>query len=153
MSAGSHDLKVDVLTVEGRLGADRLLCGLEQQTDVKKPDGWKEVIAVVDSGAEETVVPPGLLPGAVAESPMQRAGGRYRAANRACIPNLGQQRAAFRTTDEQRCSLMFQVASVFNRPLNSWNTASVTSMEVRPPHTRTNNHPTRAVSTHPYGHH
>ena len=118
MSAGSHDLKVDVLTVEGRQGADRLLCGLGQQTDGRRPDGWKEVIAVVDSGAEETVAPPGLLPGVVAESPMQRAGGRYRAANGARIPNLGQQRATFQTTDGQRCSLLFQVAGV-ERPLVS----------------------------------
>ena len=112
------NLHVDVLTVEGRCGEGQLLCGLEQPAVGKKPDGWKEVVAVVDSGAEETVVPPGLLPGPVAESPMQRAGGRYRAANGARIPNLGQQRATFKTAEGQRCSLMFQVAGV-ERPLVS----------------------------------
>ena len=109
---------MDVLTVEGERGEDQLLRGLGQQVVGKKPDGWREVVAVVDSGAEETVVPPGPLPGLVAESPMQRAGGRYRAANGSRIPNLGQQRATFRTAEGQRCSLMFQVAGV-ERPLAS----------------------------------
>ena len=49
---------------------------------------------------------------------MQRAGGRYRAANGARIPNLGQHRTAFYTPEGQRCSLMFQVAGV-ERPLVS----------------------------------
>ena len=102
----------------GRRGEGPLLCGLGQPAKSKEPDGWKEVIAVVDSGAEETVAPPGLLPGPVTESPMQRAGGRYRAANGARIPNLGQQRVAFATAGGQRCSLMFQVAGV-ERPLVS----------------------------------
>ena len=101
----SHDQRLEVLTVEGKMGSDRLLCALTQPKD-----GWREVAAAVDSGEEETVIPPGLLPGPVAESPMQRAGGRYRAANGARIPNLGQQRAAFTTTDGQRRALMLQVA-------------------------------------------
>ena len=102
----------------GKRGENQLLCGLGQQAMGKKPDGWREVVAVVDSGAEETVAPPGFLPGPVAESPMQRAGGRYRAANGARIPNLGQQHTAFYTPEGQRCSLMFQVAGV-ERPLVS----------------------------------
>ena len=65
-----------VLTVEGAPEADRRLCSLERTAA-----GWRKVKAVVDSGAEETVTPPGLLPGQVEESPMQRAGGRYSAAN------------------------------------------------------------------------
>ena len=67
-------------------------------------------MAVVDSGAEETVAPPGLLPGQVEESPMQRAGGRYRAANGSRLPNLGQQVAAFRTSEGLSRSLRFQIA-------------------------------------------
>ena len=109
---------VGILTMEGRQGEDRLLCGLGQPAAGQQPDGWREVVAVVDSGAEETVAPPGLLPGPVAESPVQRAGGRYRAANGARIPNMGQQRATFKTTEGQCCSLMFQVAGV-ERPLVS----------------------------------
>ena len=84
-----------------------------------KPEvGWKTVTAVVDSGAEETVAPPGLFPGAVEVSPMQRAGGRYRAANGARLPNLGQQLASFRTPEGHGCSLRFQLAGV-ERPLIS----------------------------------
>ena len=49
---------------------------------------------------------------------MQRAGGRYRAANGARIPNLGQQLATFRTPEGHGCSLRFQVAGV-ERPLVS----------------------------------
>ena len=75
-------------------------------------------MAVVDSGAEETVAPPGLLPGQVEESPMQRAGGRYRAANGSRLPNLGQQVAPFRTTEGLSRSLRFQIAGV-ERPLIS----------------------------------
>ena len=100
------------LTVEGRPGEPRL-CSLDQSKA-----GWKTVTAVVDSGAEETVAPPGLLPGRVEESPMQRAGGRYRAANGSRLPNLGQQVAAFRTTEGLARSLRFQIAGV-ERPLIS----------------------------------
>ena len=102
-----------VLTVEGAPEADRRLCSLERTAA-----GWRKVKAVVDSGAEETVTPPGLLPGQVEESPMQRAGGRYRAANGARLPNLGQLLTEFRTPEGHGCSLRFQVAGV-ERPLVS----------------------------------
>ena len=49
---------------------------------------------------------------------MQRAGGRYRAANGARIPNLGQQMVAFQSGDGHGCSLRFQIAGV-ERPLIS----------------------------------
>ena len=49
---------------------------------------------------------------------MQRTGGRYRAANGARIPNLGQQLASFRTPEGHGCSLRFQMAAV-ERPLVS----------------------------------
>ena len=104
---------VGVLTVEGIRGEDRLLCSIEQPAA-----GWKVVTAVVDSGAEETVALPGLLPGRVDISPMQRAGGRYRAANGARIPDLGQQLSSFRTPEGHGCSLRFQLAGV-ERPLIS----------------------------------
>ena len=71
---------------------------------------------MVDSGAEETVAPPGLLPGRVVESPMQRVGGRYRAASGSRIPNLGQQDVSLKTPEGHGCSLRFQVADV-ERPL------------------------------------
>ena len=109
----SHGQMVGVLTVEGIRGEGRLLCSIEQPAA-----GWKVITAVVDSGAEETVAPPGLLPGRVETSPMQRAGGRYRAANGARIPNLGQQLSSFRTPEGHGCSLRFQLAGV-ERPLIS----------------------------------
>ena len=64
------------------------------------------------------MAPPGLLPGKVEVSAMQRAGGRYRAANGARIPNLGQQTATFHTPEGHACSLRFQIAGV-ERPLIS----------------------------------
>ena len=87
------DVGLGSLTVEGRAREPRL-CGLGQPKA-----GWRTITAVVDSGAEETVAPPGLLPGRVEESQMQRAGGRCRVANGSRLPNLGQQVAAFRTPE------------------------------------------------------
>ena len=49
---------------------------------------------------------------------MQRAGGRYRAANGSRLQNLGQQVASFRIPEGLRRSLRFQVAGV-ERPLIS----------------------------------
>ena len=49
---------------------------------------------------------------------MQRAGGRYHAANGARLPNLGQLLAEFRTPEGHGCSFRFQVAGV-ERPLVS----------------------------------
>ena len=74
------------------------------------------ITAVLDSGAEETVAPPGLLPGRMESSPMSRSGGRFRAANGTRIANLGQQDATFSTTDGHTCRIRFQIAAV-ERPL------------------------------------
>jgi hypothetical protein len=52
---------------------------------------YKVVEAVVDSGAEEIVASPCCFMNEVMPSRMSRVGGRYRAANGARIPNLGQQ--------------------------------------------------------------
>ena len=109
----SHDQAVNVLTVDNMRGEERMLCAFD-----KPLGGWRAVTAAVDSGAEETVAPPGRLPGRVAESPMQRSGGRCRAANGARIPNLGQQLVQFKTDEGHGCSLRFQIAGV-ERPLIS----------------------------------
>ena len=78
-----------------------------------------EVIeAAVDSGAEDSVVPPGLLPGELLPSPMSRAGRRYRAADGSPIPDLGQTLAQFGDADGAVCGIPFQVAQV-ERPLIS----------------------------------
>ena len=49
---------------------------------------------------------------------MQRAGGRYRAANGSRLPNLGQQVASFKTSEGLSRALRFQLAGV-ERPLIS----------------------------------
>ena len=49
---------------------------------------------------------------------MQRAGGRYRAANGSRLPNLGQQVASFKTSEGLNRALRFQLAGV-ERPLIS----------------------------------
>jgi hypothetical protein len=81
---------------------------------------WKTrvIAAVVDSGAEESVAPPGCFPGAVVPSRISRAGGKYRAANGARIPNLGQVKVPFMNEDGGKCGIVFQVAEV-ERPLIS----------------------------------
>jgi hypothetical protein len=79
---------------------------------------FKIIEAVIDSGAEESVAPPGLFPGAVVPSKMSRAGGRYRAANGARIPNLGQIKVRFENDAGDKCGTTFQVAEV-ERPLLS----------------------------------
>jgi hypothetical protein len=49
---------------------------------------------------------------------MSRAGGKYRAANGARIPNLGQVKVPFMNEEGVKCGIMFQVAEV-ERPLIS----------------------------------
>jgi hypothetical protein len=79
---------------------------------------YRIVEAVVDSGAEESVAPPGCFPGKVTPSKMSKAGGKYRAANGARIPNLGQQKVPFVNEAGDKCGIVFQVAEV-ERPLIS----------------------------------
>ena len=113
MRAESCDRRLGVLAVDGASGAEKAVYGLERRSG-----GWRTVTAVVDSGAEETVAPPGLLPGQLESSPMSRSGGRFRAANGTRIANLGQQDATFSTPDGHSCRLRFQIAAV-ERPLVS----------------------------------
>ena len=78
------------------------------------PAGWsvRQVDATIDSGAEAVVAPLGVIPGAVAPSPMSRSGRQYRAANGSKIQNHGQTAAEFRTSEGHSCGLVFQVADV-----------------------------------------
>ena len=48
--------------------------------------------AVVDSGAEESVAPPGFFAAEMVPSPMSKAGGKYRAANGTRIRNWASRR-------------------------------------------------------------
>ena len=76
------------------------------------------VRAIVDSGAEDTVAPPGVFATKVVSSPMSRAGRKYRAANGAPIENMGQTMALFTDALGRPCGLPFQIAAV-ERPLIS----------------------------------
>jgi hypothetical protein len=95
---------------------DKVVCAMSKENEAKGQ--YKLVEAVIDSGAEESVAPPGLFPGTVRPSAMSRAGGKYRAANGARIPNLGQQRVPFMNDAGDKCGTVFQVAEV-ERPLLS----------------------------------
>jgi hypothetical protein len=77
---------------------------------------YKIVEAVVDSGAEESVAPPGCFPGVTTPSQMSKAGWKYRAANAARIPNLGQLRVPFRNEDGGDCGIVFRIGEA-ERPL------------------------------------
>lgn len=79
---------------------------------------YRTIRAAVDSGAEDSVVPPGVFPGALEPSDMSRRGATYKAANGTAIPNLGQTEVLFGTGEGHQCKLAFQVASV-ERPLIS----------------------------------
>jgi len=76
------------------------------------PTDERVIEVVVDSGAVQSVAPPGLFPGAVVPSDMSRSGRTFRAANGSRIRNLGQLRVAFTSTEGHKCSLPFQVAEV-----------------------------------------
>ena len=80
--------------------------------------GHRVVRAVIDSGAEDTVAPPNVLPGTVQPSPMSKAGLTYRSASGEPIKNLGQTTVQFEDGRQRRCGMHFQVAEV-DRPLIS----------------------------------
>jgi hypothetical protein len=107
-----HDRLMQLLTKDDKL------VGAVARDDAAVSGAFKVIEAVIDSGAEESVAPPGLFPGAVEPSKMSRAGGRYRAANGARIPNLGQVKVRFENDAGDKCGTTFQVAEV-ERPLIS----------------------------------
>jgi hypothetical protein len=107
-----HAHEVLLLTRDG----DKAVFAMARESEMKGQ--FKLVEAVVDSGAEESVAPPKIFPGSVVPSAMSRSGGKYRAANGARIPNLGQQKVMFMNDDGQKCGTTFQIADV-ERPLIS----------------------------------
>ena len=74
--------------------------------------GEKIIEVVLDSGAVQSVAPPGLFPGAMEPSTMPKAERIDRAANGSQIHNLGQVRVPFVSTEGHKCSVPFQVAQV-----------------------------------------
>ena len=84
-------------------------------------DGWMKVVGVMDSGASESVAPPGMAPHyPVTPSPGSLAGQQYQAANAAGDPidNLGEKVLDIVMEDGRESTIKYQVADV-HRPLNS----------------------------------
>ena len=80
------------------------------------PPGYMLVEAVVDSGAEQSVAPPGFFPGEMRPSAMSKSGRAYRAANGTRIKNLGEMVVLFSTEGGHKCKMPMQIAEV-ERPL------------------------------------
>jgi len=86
---------------------------------VDKTAGTQVVRAVVDSGANESVTPPGLFAEPIVPSAMSRAGLSYTSANGGEIPNLGRTTVRFATPAGQRMGIHFQVGEGLTQPLVS----------------------------------
>jgi uncharacterized protein YbjT (DUF2867 family) len=112
MEIKQHERQVLLLILD----CDKVVCAVSKEGEMKGK--YKLVEAVIDSGAEESVAPPGMFPGTVRPSAMSKSGGKYRAANGAWIPNLGQQRVPFVNDAGDKCGTVFQVAEV-ERPVLS----------------------------------
>jgi hypothetical protein len=80
--------------------------------------GARAVRAIVDSGAEESVAPPGTFDTPILPSAMSEAGLTYTAANGAPIKNLGRTTVTFQDKDDRTSALRFEVAEV-TQPLIS----------------------------------
>ena len=78
--------------------------------------GARLVEAVVDSGAVNSVTPPGVFDTKMQPSEMSKAGRKYRGPDGSRIPNFGQQEVEFATAEGHKCGLTMQVADV-ERPL------------------------------------
>ena len=72
--------------------------------------------AVVDSGAVDSVAPPGTFSGSLKPSAMSRGGRKYRGPDGSAIPNLGQVDVGFKSEEGHQCGLVWQIAEV-ERPL------------------------------------
>ena len=79
----------------------------------------RTIKVLVDSGAAENVIPPGLLPDAeIKEGEATRNNVRYTTADGNELPNLGELTIPFRTKEGHHCGVVFQVCDV-SRPLLS----------------------------------
>ena len=78
---------------------------------VKHKDGWKATSILIDSGASDSVAPPGTFPD-VTETNASRAGVQYTAAGGHKIDNLGMQRPFIYLLDGTKYVMSFQVAGV-----------------------------------------
>ena len=74
------------------------------------------VEAVIDSGAVDSVAPPGLFEGVLRPSAMSKNGKKHRGPDGFRIPNLGQQDVTFESDEGHKCGMTWQVADI-ERPL------------------------------------
>ena len=86
---------------------------------VGKASGAQTVRCVVDSGASESVTPPGVFADPVVPSAMSRAGQSYTSANGGEIANLGRTTVHFRTSEDHKVGMHFQVGEGLTQPLVS----------------------------------
>ena len=83
------------------------------EVSVEHKDGWKAISILIDSGASDSVAPPGMFPKVkVLETNASRAGVQYTAAGGHKIANLGMQRPYIHLLDGSKYTMAFQVAGV-----------------------------------------
>ena len=82
-------------------------------------EGWRAISILVDSGASDSVTPPGVFPGIdVFETDASKAGLEYTAAGGHKIRNLGMCKPIIQTLDGTQYVMGFQVAGV-SKPLGA----------------------------------
>ena len=80
---------------------------------VEHKEGWKAISILIDSGASDSVAPPGTFPDVkTLETNASKAGVQYTAAGGHKIHNLGMQRPFIFLQDGSRHIMSFQVAGV-----------------------------------------
>ena len=80
---------------------------------VEHKDGWKAISILIDSGASDSVAPPGTFPDVkTLETNASKAGVQYTAAGGHKIDNLGMQRPYIFLQDGSKHIMSFQVAGV-----------------------------------------
>ena len=83
------------------------------EVSIEHKDGWKAISILIDSGASDSVAPPGMFPQIkILETNASRAGMEYTAAGGHKIPNLGMQRPYIHLLDGSKYTMTFQVAGV-----------------------------------------
>ena len=83
------------------------------EVSVEHKEGWKAISILIDSGASDSVAPPGLFPDIkVLETNASKAGMHYTAAGGHRIANLGMQRPYIHLLDGTKYTMAFQVAGV-----------------------------------------
>ena len=88
-------------------------------TEAASASRWTKILAIVDSGAVEHVLPERWLPCIqMEESPGSKAGKKYLSATGQETPNLGQKAPVGKTREGQPRGVVFQVAPV-RKPLMS----------------------------------